>query len=321
MRAGRGAARPAVEVVGALVEQLAVLVSAGIAPSRAWVHLAEVSSDPIVMHVAAAAGRGVAVSDALLEALSSGHRDPGGKSSGCRDPQAREAWRTLAAAWHVAVESGAPMRHCLLDIAEALRAMGGVDRQTAAALAGPTATTRLVLVLPAVSLLGSTLLGIDALGALTGTPVGAACLAIGLALILLGRVWSRRLLRRAGRGHRAPGLALDLIAVAVAGGGSLPAGRALVEHALTHHELPAAVHEEAITAVLSLSARSGAPPAQLLRSEAARLRRDAISEAERRAAALGVWLMLPLGLCVLPAFVLLALVPVLLGVLTASPLP
>ncbi|SKC05944.1 Flp pilus assembly protein TadC [Arthrobacter sp. 49Tsu3.1M3] len=68
---------------------------------------------------------------------------------------------------------------------------------------------------------------------------------------------------------------------------------------------------------LSFAALTGAPSSALLYAQAARLRRERNRAAEQRAAALGVKLVVPLGLCSLPAFVCLGVVPVLLGLLPA----
>ncbi|GAB7191617.1 hypothetical protein NUM3379_23250 [Kineococcus sp. NUM-3379] len=62
-----------------------------------------------------------------------------------------------------------------------------------------------------------------------------------------------------------------------------------------------------------LSAATGAPAADLLEAAAAQARRDGRRAAEVAAARLGALLVLPLGLCTLPAFVLLGVVPVLLS--------
>jgi len=61
---------------------------------------------------------------------------------------------------------------------------------------------------------------------------------------------------------------------------------------------------------LGLALRAGAPGAELLRDAAAEVRRRRAREAQRRAQALGVRLVLPLGACALPAFVAVAVVPV-----------
>ncbi|WP_448630345.1 type II secretion system F family protein [Cellulomonas soli] len=74
---------------------------------------------------------------------------------------------------------------------------------------------------------------------------------------------------------------------------------------------------------LEVSWSTGAAAGPTLRAAADRLRRDARSHAREAAARLGVRLVLPLGLCFLPAFVLLGLVPVVLslagGLFGASP--
>ncbi|WP_380171064.1 type II secretion system F family protein [Kineococcus sp. DHX-1] len=64
---------------------------------------------------------------------------------------------------------------------------------------------------------------------------------------------------------------------------------------------------------LLLSARTGAPVADLLRSAAASGRDRRRWEAEAAAARLSASLVLPLGLCTLPAFLLLGVVPVVLS--------
>src|SRR4051812_45052520 len=71
----------------------------------------------------------------------------------------------------------------------------------------------------------------------------------------------------------------------------------------------------ALRDALAFAALTGAPSSALLYAQAARLRRERHRAAEQRAAALGVKLVVPLGLCSLPAFVCLGVVPVLLGLL------
>lgn len=73
----------------------------------------------------------------------------------------------------------------------------------------------------------------------------------------------------------------------------------------------------ALRDALTFAALTGAPSSALLYAQAARLRRERHRAAEQRAAALGVKLVVPLGLCSLPAFVCLGVVPVLLGLLPA----
>lgn len=60
---------------------------------------------------------------------------------------------------------------------------------------------------------------------------------------------------------------------------------------------------------------TGAPTAALLRSTAASLRRNRKRRAEQRAAELGTRLVLPLGLCQLPSFICLGVIPLVLALL------
>lgn len=64
---------------------------------------------------------------------------------------------------------------------------------------------------------------------------------------------------------------------------------------------------------LGFAAVTGAPSSAILYAQAARIRRGRFRAAEKRAASLGVKLVVPLGLCSLPAFICLGVVPVLLA--------
>lgn len=313
--------------MSAVVERLAALIGAGVAPSQAWRYLAEVEPHPFVASVIVRLDAGAAVPDAIAGAARAVvvPRAPlgGGGIGAAAGAAARHlrGWSLLAAAWEVATEAGAPLGRCLDELAECFRDLAQAERQTASALASPLATSRLVLALPLVTVAGGTLLGLDTLRILVATPLGLGCLAAGGVLTALGAVWSRALVRRARPSTLAPGFLLDLMAVAVMGGSSLGAARSLVEHAVESaapQSGSAAIASGGggeLDAVLTLPERSGAPVGALLRREAVRVRRDAVAEAHRRTEALGVWLMMPLGLCVLPAFVLLSVVPLLLGAL------
>lgn len=69
---------------------------------------------------------------------------------------------------------------------------------------------------------------------------------------------------------------------------------------------------------LGFAAATGAPSSALLSAQAQQLRRRSYRAAEQRAAALGVKLVLPMGLCSLPAFVCVGVLPVLLAMLPSA---
>ncbi|MFP5311729.1 MAG: type II secretion system F family protein [Actinomycetes bacterium] len=69
---------------------------------------------------------------------------------------------------------------------------------------------------------------------------------------------------------------------------------------------------------LGFAALTGAPSSAILYAQAARLRRERFRAAEKRAASLGVKLVVPLGLCSLPAFICWGVVPVLLALVPSG---
>lgn len=319
-----GAAR-----VAQTTRRLAVLLGAGVAPSSAWTHLADeagfdlggpgahggddsspsgaTDADVSLTAVAQAAGAGGDVAAAI------------GAVARRRDgPGVRTAWAGLAAAWQVASLTGAPLGACLRDLAGSLRELDRIGRDVGTALAGPSATARLVLWLPVVALVLGMALGFDTVRTLLATVPGLVCLGLGLAFLLAGGRWSRALTTRAAQRDPAPGLSLDLVAVAMAGGGSASAARAIVHEACQRFGVP--YDDDAIDRVLVLSARAGIPAGELLRSEAEQQRDRARSDGERAAAILATRLMIPLGVCILPAFLLVGVAPLLISVVTSTAL-
>jgi tight adherence protein B len=288
-----------VVAVAGIVQRLAVLLGAGVPPASAWSYLADDAS-PVPRAVASAPS----VSDALLEL------------SSAMPPIEARAWRGLAAAWSVATGAGAPLAGSLRAYAQSLRALAQAQRDAATALAGPVATARMVMALPAVGLVFGLALGFDTIGVLTGTPIGWACLAIGLGLVFAGSRWNRSLVRAAQPTRSTPGLECELLAIAMAGGAPLAQALETVGTVLIRCGLDADLGRA--HGILELSRRAGVPAAELLRSEADEARADARSEAQLAAARLATRLMLPLGLCVLPAFMVLSVVALLVRVISTT---
>ncbi|KRF32997.1 type II secretion system F family protein [Yonghaparkia sp. Soil809] len=290
------------------VHRLAVLVGAGIAPASAWRHVAGAAHPP----------------DRALDAIVHGV-DAGAPLSESLAAVAREhgaGWRALAAAWSVASISGAPLAPALTAFAQAVRDRTAAQRDIEVALAGPRATARIVLALPLVAVGLALLAGAD-LAASLAHPIGVASIATGLALGVLARVWMRRMLRAASPPPPTIGLPLDLLAVAAAGGGSPEAARETVLRALVEAQLlpprgDRAQEADALGRLVELSRRSGAPLGALARAEAAEARAAERARARRSAEELAVRLMLPLGVCVLPSFLCLGVVPMLVGLLSST---
>ncbi|MBU1249799.1 MAG: type II secretion system F family protein [Actinobacteria bacterium] len=289
--------------LAAHVHRLAVLLAAGIAPASAWRHVAAEGDDETLDGVVAQLER---APDAAL-ALE--------RAAPAQDP----AWAALLAAWRVAAASGAALAPALTAFAGAIRDRQEAARDIEIALAGPQATARIVLLLPVCAIVLALLLGVDLLGTLA-QPLGFTSAVLGVGLLLLARRWMRRMLSAAAPPPPTAGLALDLLAVAAGGGGSPEAALALVTAELDRASLALdEVETAAAQSLVRLSRVSGAPLGALCRAEAVERRADARANARVGAERLAVRLMLPLGACILPSFVLLGVVPLLLGLLSSTP--
>lgn len=261
-----------------IVEKLGVLLGAGVAPASAWQHVGP------------------------------GHFIDG------RVTGSGEAWRGLAAAWDIATQAGAPLADTLHRFAASLRGLADNERDAVTALAGPQATTRLVMMLPVIGLLFGFALGFNSVGTLFTTPAGLTCLIVGGSLIIVARRWSARLLASARAPTAVPGLGFDLVAIAVSGGASMSRALTSVDGVTAVHGIVA----DDVDEILALSARAGVPAALLLRSAAEQARRVARTAGRQRAERLSVLLMLPLGLCILPAFMLLGVAPLMIAIVSST---
>ena len=271
------------------VQQLAVLLEAGIAPTRAWQLLAE-AGDPVAADVASA--------------------PPGTRISEVLDAHG-ETWRQIAIVWSVAETVGAPLASSLRRFAGALTDAQETRDDVGVALAEPTATARLVGWMPLVAIALGLVLGFDILSTLT-QPVGVASLVVGVALMLVARRWTARLVRAAQPPPDLPGLQADAVAVALSAGVSVERALAVVTAA------GGGDPSSETTSVLTLAQRAGAPAVELLRASATDARRRRRTDGRLKAARLSSRLLLPMGLCTLPDFLLLGVAPMLLSVLAGS---
>lgn len=181
----RAAARERSERVLALSEQLTADLAAGrpLGPAlrvaaRDWPELGaavralDLGGDPVAGPVAALRAAG---------------REPGAGGL-C----------ALAAGLEVSARLGAPVAAVLEQVTDGLRADAATDRLVEGELASARATARLVALLPLAALLLGRGTGADPLAFLLSTGAGGACLALGVALGLLGVAWIDLLAARAG---------------------------------------------------------------------------------------------------------------------------
>ena len=315
--------------VADVARRAAVLLQAGVAPRAVWRYLA--GADAPSAAILADLERGVPEVEAIAARGAS--------------------WREFAVAWAVASAVGAALADALRAFALGLRDAAEAQDDVTVALAEPAATARLMLWLPVVGLLMGAALGFDTFRILFTDPRGMVCLAAGLGLVIVARVWTARLIRRARPGAGLPGIDAELFAIALSGGASIEAAARHVRRARETVGAGADVGTAAadtggegnvespeiddgpqrsdrdaplpddVREVLDLSRAAGVPAVELLRAESASARHRARVEGRLRAAKLGTRLLLPLGVCTLPSFLFLAVAPLTLSILGSTDLP
>lgn len=254
------------------------------------------------------------------------------------------AWQDVRLVLRVADHTGAPSSEALHALAAAMRRTAASDRAVRVALSGPRTSARVVLALPLLGLGLGSVWGAGAVDVLLTRPVGWVCILVAAGLVLVAQRWTRRLVDAVTPDGHVPGILLDAWAVALGGGGSWGSAAAAVQDALaaagysdappgpdpagrpigrssSPHVLRVVTEEAAVERlheVLVLSRRAGVPAVGLLRAAAEDTRDDAAAAGLASAERLAVRLVLPLGVCVLPAFVLVGVVPVVVGVLSST---
>lgn len=279
-----------------IIARLATLLNAGLAPASAWRELADYSHDEVCSRVMDLVDQGRNIHDAIAEVLTN----------------ESVAWRSVGACWCVARHSGSAIGPALMALAESLNDVASTKREIQVALASPLATIRLVMVLPVVAVVSSLLSGVGEAHTVFLTPVGLGALVLGGVMIAVAWWWSKRLAEGAKPPESTFSLELDLFAVACSGGALPEAARRTVEQAMKDYQLEPAPNEEVKT-LQALSRRAGVPVIKLATAHATLLRRRMRTHAQEKVERLGVALVMPLGLLVLPAFVLIAVVPMALG--------
>lgn len=252
------------------------------------------------------------------------------------EPVATEA----RAAARLAHRAGIPLADVLDALATVERSRSAGERAREAAMAGPRASARLLAWLPVAGLGFAAIVEPGVVHLVVGTPLGWVLLATGLGLTLAGRKWMAASLaaaeREGGKGDPAPGpVALcALLGAGVSAGLDVRSALVLTADAAGPPAAPLAVAAGALAAgepwerawvsapaplvpiaraLEQAWTRGASPVAALAAAASVMVERDA-ARAQAAAAELGVRLSLPLALCLLPAFVVVGVVPLLLAV-------
>lgn len=263
-------------------------------------------------------------------------------------PHSRERLHDLQLSLRMSESAGAPLATSLERAAEHAeeRIDALLGRQSA--LAAPRATGRILSWLPLLGLGLGVLMGSDPVGVLTGSVLGALTGLLGLGLAFAGRRWTAALVHRAEVESAASNgaeqtsnmppvdtaLVLELLAAQLRAGLAPLAALGTLAEALNSRALhtvcqrlqmgsnwgsawsgSAAGTFGELRDALAPAYTGGAPSTALLLSLADAHRLSERRASERAAGKLSVALVVPLGLCSLPAFICLGIVPILISLL------
>lgn len=220
----------------------------------------------------------------------------------------------------VATQSGSSVGSEIEFVADVLSSRDRALQKIEIAHASPKSTARLMLWLPIVTLVMAQLLGWGVLDTLLQKPIVLVSLGLGVFLLVISKLVTGRLLKNAKPEQGYEGFFLLGVAMQLSAGANLATAqdRALSDYREVFCKEPSSSEQAAMTEISELLDRSGARAVDLLRKQAQKMQEEALFASEVKIEKLGIKLMLPLGLGVLPAFVFLAIVPLMVTTLGAQ---
>lgn len=247
----------------------------------------------------------------------------------------------VIAACVLARETGMPLARVLARVDDVMAREHDARDAAEAELAGPRMSAKVLRWLPLVGVMLTVAVDPAAIHMLLTSPLGWTLLVAAGLLTWAGSAWMARLVRRAGA-PREKGLpvvvVLALVDAALAAGLDVSSALARTadavdgEHRVVLRSMAAALAyggratpaegplAQALDRPLYLAQLVGAPARHGLRGAMMRLEREARRQAAKAAGELGVRLAIPLAMCLLPAFALAGVVPLIIAVITGADL-
>lgn len=274
------------------------------------------------------------------EVRSEGDRDGASTGNGSAELVAQDV-EEFCELWELAERTGMSFAPLADSIVADLEAHSAQQEKTAAAMAGARLTEVLLLAMPVGAVGIGQSMGLDPGGILFGSVIGLGLLLVGAMLACTGVLWTEALTakvlggvgRRAGPTGQALVVArhLDIFALALAAG--LPVAKAWgvavgpgegpahdVEPLLQLGAGPAAweplkshEHYGPVARQALQQTRAGTRLAEGAKAQARRIRQHSLNQVEAGAERVLIAVAAPLTLCFLPAFVLIGLVPLVIG--------
>ena len=249
--------------------------------------------------------------------------------------QAGEHARMVTAACDVSYELGAPLSEVLDALAQNFDDIESIQKARRVAGAGPALSAKILNLLPLLALLAVFIMGINPFPVLVDGGVGSLCAVVGLSFLGAGRWVSLRLIRRSSRQWEEGtqediAIIAELVIAALDSGVSIPRALECIGRSAEIEELVRVAScltlgvrwDRAwegcseglirIAEVLREAWARGASVDHQLHALAEASRDQRLTDARAGAEELGVKLVVPLGLLMLPAFIFLGVAPVLL---------
>jgi tight adherence protein B len=202
-----------------------------------------------------------------------------------------------------AIKLGSPLRRVLSQLDEIELQQQRALAELNQALAVPKATRALLSWLPAFALVASQLMGLSSLSALVH-PVSLIAIALGFALILLGRKLTGSMLIEP-RLDQSAIYSLQLFGVAIASGLGL---------SQTLRRYPELGSSAAVMELVNISKTTGCSLSSLVQSTIQSEITNSSAALMTELRELSVKLLIPLGLTTLPAFLLFTIPPIFIGI-------
>jgi tight adherence protein B len=225
----------------------------------------------------------------------------------------------LEVVWALALAGGGSISEAIESLGEAFRSAARQAQEIELAFAGPRATARLVGWLPAAGLALAQVFGLNPFTAILTNFLALLSLLIGVLLLFAGHYWAASIIRKAAPSQDDPGLYFDSIRYGVLAGLPLLGAIKAVDHLFSSQlaMAPDEVTLNKLDRMTVLNRNSGASISGLLAAEAKARREAKWFSDSNSLAKLSVKLMIPLGVVTLPAFVLSAIVPVAISLLSS----
>ncbi len=229
-------------------------------------------------------------------------------------PKRSKSLRYLLA---IAAQSGAAIAEDIEFVSELVSSRERSIERIQVAHASPKSTARLMLWLPIITLMMAEGLGWGVLSSVMNKPIILLSLVLGLVLLLISKLITHRFLNKAKPEESFEGFYLVGVALLFSAGATLTKAQEIArkQYVEVFGYEPSKAELLEMETVARLVEQTGTRAAPLLRKQALALQSQVDLAREIKIEKLGIKLMLPLGLGVLPAFVLLAIVPLMVTTL------